>query len=514
MNLNQPDGQRQLAVHPVLFLMLVAVIALVPLWSTDIPPLLDYPQHLARQYVIFRLDHTPVLQQFYRVQWTAIPYLAMDAVVLALSKFLAVDVASKIFVSLTLLLVAIAPLALNLALYGRITPIALLGPLFVHNQTLLLGFVNYVFSAAFAVCLFALWIRFRSGSWRIRIGLFPVLATLLFFSHLLGLLLYGVLAGAYELGAFVARIRDRNNGMRRLRSLLPLSELGSLALQAAVPITIYLVFGPGFSAAGENTYGGLWRKLELLGGLFFNLIQPYAWKLDRALAITLTTLLVLLAAAGRIRFPRRMLWPIGAMVLLVIAMPMELFSGYGTDHRMLLPLGILLAGSVEVRRWSRRGWWLAVVILATLTVTRVVTVTLEWRRATVAYAEYQQAIEVLTDGSKVYYAFGHAGGPSLWPHPRYAYPSLALRDKAVYLPYLFTSIVTVLRYTDDYEPLQRLSAGPVLLNHESPDWPALIDTYDYFVLTDEHLFDMPVPSGLVPVYQGRNVRVYRNPLAG
>jgi len=200
------------------------------------------------------------------------------------------------------------------------------------------------------------------------------------------------------------------------------------------------------------------------------------------------------------------------MALLVIAMPMELFGGYGADHRLLLPLGMLVAGSVRLKSWSRTGWTIAVATLAALVAARVAVITVDWRTANAEYTVYQRAFETLPDGSKIYFAFGHAGEQKIWPHPDYCVPFLALKTKQVYMPYLFTGANSVMHYTPAYEGLQRLSPGSVLKHHISPNWQALLTSYDYALLVNDQLFDTPVPRELVPVFQEGKVRLYRNSL--
>ena len=114
--------------------------------------------------------------------------------------------------------------------------------------------------------------------------------------------------------------------------------------------------------------------------------------------------------------------------------------------------------------------------------------------------------------STVDLAFGHAGEQKIWPHPEYHIPFLALKTKQVYMPYLFTAANIVMRYAPAYENLQRSSKGPVLKNHASPDWQALLTSYDYALLVNDQLFDTPVPGELVPVVQEGKVRLYRNSL--
>ena len=70
-------------------------------------------------------------------------------------------------------------------LLGRITPVALLGLLFVHNDTVTLGFVNYLFAVGLALCIAALWIRLRLETQHgFGCCCFHLLCSLVFFSHL------------------------------------------------------------------------------------------------------------------------------------------------------------------------------------------------------------------------------------------------------------------------------------------------------------------------------------------
>ena len=61
------------------FVATCAVFALTaPLLLTDLPPLGDYLNHLARMYVITQGNTDPVLARMYEVQWGVVPNLAMD----------------------------------------------------------------------------------------------------------------------------------------------------------------------------------------------------------------------------------------------------------------------------------------------------------------------------------------------------------------------------------------------------------------------------------------------------
>lgn len=487
-------------------------VALIPLWSGQIPPLLDYHNHLARQYILAGLTESTHFQQFYFATWHFIPYLAFDAIVQALAVVMPIAVAGKVFLSLLLLSLALAPAALNLALFRRVTPLALLGPLMVHNSTVSLGFVNYLFSIGFALCLLALWIRCRSAGPWLRFGLFTALPLLLFTSHLLGFVIYTLTVGAFEFGDWLSWARNRPKGAplfdkaRRLQAAL-------IAWQAAMPISLYLVLGQRQPSGtfGRNTYGGIERKLDFLLGLFDYLIPPYSWSLDRFAAVAIPAVLLLLMLVRRVHLSGAMAWPLAALLLLFLVMPMEFIGGWGADHRLLVPLGLVLVGSIDVTTTLRRSASLAFGLLAALVVVRVGTVTVEWRKAGAEQQEYVRAFDVLSNGARVFYAFGHAAGQVIGTRPVYHLPLLAVTKKQVYLPYLSVGSAVTLQYQPGVEPLQRLSRGPVLTNRASPNWSAILPAYDYFFLVDEKYFADAVPATLTRVFQGDRVTVYKGP---
>jgi hypothetical protein len=64
----------------------------VPLFSTVLPPLFDYPNHLARLYLL-----TEGGNAFYAVRWAPLPNLAQDLIVPPLAGLMPLELASKLF---------------------------------------------------------------------------------------------------------------------------------------------------------------------------------------------------------------------------------------------------------------------------------------------------------------------------------------------------------------------------------------------------------------------------------
>ena len=88
-----------------------------------------------------------------------------------------------------------------------------------------------------------------------------------------------------------------------------------------------------------------------------------------------------------------------------------------------------------------------------------------------------------------------------------------MANKDVFLPYLFTGNDVPgipLWYQPGYRKLEALSPGPILENGESPNWAAIKDKYDFFILGDERFFREPVPAQLRLLYRGSNYMIYKS----
>src|SRR5579863_3335518 len=87
-----------------IFLVLFALTAL-PVLMVDVPPLFDYPNHLARMYLLGHLPHLPALRAYYVLHWAALPNLAMDLLVPTLAQVMPLDWAAKAFILATFALI-------------------------------------------------------------------------------------------------------------------------------------------------------------------------------------------------------------------------------------------------------------------------------------------------------------------------------------------------------------------------------------------------------------------------
>ncbi len=142
------------------FFLLLAGLLLAPIWLVKYPPLLDYPNHLARAFVLTHL-HDPAVrfQQFYSADWGLYPYLLMDLSLIGLQRLFPVFLAGRIFLSFCVLALPLAAwFFLRQANPGE-NHLALWALLQSHNLFFLYAFLNFYLSIALCFVAVGLWLR-------------------------------------------------------------------------------------------------------------------------------------------------------------------------------------------------------------------------------------------------------------------------------------------------------------------------------------------------------------------
>src|SRR4051794_35152213 len=94
----------------------LCVVLIAPLFVCEIPPLADYPNHLARCFVLASLPTDTELARFYAPYWSVIPTLALDVVAPPLMRILPVHVAGRIMIAASVLLPVLGAVAYGQAL--------------------------------------------------------------------------------------------------------------------------------------------------------------------------------------------------------------------------------------------------------------------------------------------------------------------------------------------------------------------------------------------------------------
>jgi hypothetical protein len=320
--------------------LVVAVVLCVPIWLPSLPPLSDYYNHLARLYIMSHHDAVAEYRQFYVIDWTPSPNLALELVGLPLMAVFSLTVTAKLFLTLAVLLWHLGCTVLARAVHGRLAWRALICSFFVYNQQFLHGYVNFIFSMGLALVVLALWLQSRERWSARRLALVTVLATLAFFAHLSG---FATLAVAVAV-MILARV-------------MATRALDGHAVASAVPLVPgTLVFVLGFLRQAPGGGGLSFAPLTYNLRDSMTLLTGYDPVVDVVSMMVVAVLIGVVVLARQRLAVKRDVFAAGLVLgVLFWVIPSDAASGVEVNVRFvmgavtLLVLGFELAVSARVR---------------------------------------------------------------------------------------------------------------------------------------------------------------------
>jgi hypothetical protein len=322
---------------------------LAPFLVAAIPPLTDYPNHLARYWLIAGGVHEPALAGFYRIDWfNAVTNVGVDRMVAVLAPFASGFTLGHLAVVAAAVLPPLGILALNQALSGRITAWQALFPLAAWSTTLLMGFINFQLGLGLALLFAAvdplarprLWSRLLGPRWArgavvMRIPLGMILAA----DHLFGLLFYAVLLAGLAVGPEpidwpdwgVLLVRLRRAALASAWCLIPLAVI---ATHRALP---------GAEASGRSfdhsiQYNVMPGKLATL----FSVLASYNVFQEMVLALALVVLFLWLRGRRALTAHAGLTLACAGLVVLAIITPSRAAGASWIDRRF--PVMALFCG--------------------------------------------------------------------------------------------------------------------------------------------------------------------------
>jgi hypothetical protein len=303
--------------HVLLAGLVLLALYSVPLFSTVLPPLFDYPNHLARFAVLAAGGN-----QFYELRWAPLPNLAGDIIVPLLARAMPLALAGKLFLVMIFALILGGTAWLNRIVSGKWRFWPLLAAAFLYNLQLRWGFLNYLFGLGIALCGAALWLALEPARIWLRVGASAGVALLCYFSHISAFGVYALIVAGLEMQPGFAEWRGG-----RWRALRRRAEI--LVAQLAVPAVIAVAF---WHPAGQShiVYEGWSRKLEWLFGIFYN----YDPLLDFGCFFLLLALLGTFAVFRRLNVAPRLVPAILLVLLAYLLLPTEMFGAWATDQRL------------------------------------------------------------------------------------------------------------------------------------------------------------------------------------
>jgi hypothetical protein len=396
------------------------VVVSVPLFSTVLPPLFDYPNHLARMHLLGEGGN-----QFYAVHWQPLPNLAEDLIVPPLARVMPLDVASKLFVVAIFGLITGGTLSLNRVATGMWRMWPLIAFLLLYNRMFLWGFLNYLFGVGIALAGTALWLALERERWWLRTLASALAALTCYLSHIAAFGFYALVIIGVELSPAWSELRARRWPALGRR-------IAITGAQFIIPAV--LVFGYWHPPATGISYAAFWRKVDLLFSVFDNYDRAF----DIFCFAMFLGLIGWLAATRRLGLAPRLAWAASLVFACYLLSPSQIYGGSGADHRLPLAIFLLLIAA-SAPKFPNRGTAAAIGVgTVVLLVARLGFIEHVWLRADQVYAADLAGIDMLPQGAKLAVAYP-ASAVNFVPVPEVHLAALAIARRSAFVPTLFAN---------------------------------------------------------------------------
>jgi hypothetical protein len=218
---------RRLSIPREIAFAALSVLAALPVWLVEHPPIQDLPQHLAAIRVLADFGDPELgFERWFETSLGSTQYLAYYLAAIVLSKVFGVVAANRILITAAIVGTPYAMRALLRAL-GRNEDAALLVFPLTWNAHLILGFLNFASAIPLALYGLALAVQLRREPTRARAVGLAAVALVAFLTHVVPFAFFAV--GA----ALVAAGDDLRSTLRRLLPLVPAALAAVIWSQAS-----------------------------------------------------------------------------------------------------------------------------------------------------------------------------------------------------------------------------------------------------------------------------------------
>jgi hypothetical protein len=507
------------------FYAVLLAIALVPVFSFDVLPLGDMPNHLARVFILNNLDADPDLQRYYATEWRFFAFQTTDFILPLLTEAFGLVQGARLFIGATFILLIGGTAALHRAWLGHVGLWPAAATLFLYSFPFALGQISFLFSTGLGLLLFAAWVGTVRRHGVVKILLFSAAGFALLICHFFAFAAYALMVGTFSLAQAWGETDRR-------RRWLDLIEAG---LPFVLPVIVFLL---SFSSSvhGHTFYGDILSKSVAV----LSATLSYGTWPDIVVTVAVIGAVWVLKRRGRLSFAPGMRFPALVLAVTAVAMPRALQGVLGADLRIPCMLAFLLVASSDLALRNRRDALAFCAAVMVVLLFRVTTLSAQWRDFDADYREFRAADVEIERGSRVIVIpfdqdFLAAQEPRL---PYWYVASLAVIDRSIFLPHLYT-IATPLRFTDgraaaptglarsiEWHPtaaafaaadadtidrvgdvMQRLSLWDLVT--KTTDWSDWPEQYDYLIDLDFGKTENPVPKLLTEIRRGSYFTIYR-----
>ncbi len=382
----------------------VCAVLIVPLFLVEIPPLTDYPNHLAREFILSAGRDDPIVSAMYAQRWRIIPNLAIDVVMPAMARIVPLYAAGRIMLGATAVLIVGGAAAYHRAVFRRRSFWPLASGLIAYNGLFLLGFLNFVLSLGLALTGSAAWLAWRDRRPVLTVFAGALISTAIFFTHVFGLVLLFAIVGGFELERLLAV-------WRRGKGALAQAGWTALRLTGFLPPVILSFLSPVAHAGGRVIWRPLPQKLFLLISPFLT----YDGLTGIGIGAVFLGSLYVLFRTGRLAMAPGARWTLALLTAAYLACPFIVDgTGFVADRFPVMMMLVLFAATTPICL-GLPGRGVMVVLLTAAFTVRMAGIAMVWYGHNADLTEMRAVIAPVPPGAKVLIVtVDPADNPAYW----------------------------------------------------------------------------------------------------
>jgi len=422
------------------FLILVAIFVAV----FKFPPILDYPNHYARMWLLAGGINTPPFHEIYAIDWNrTFTNVGIDLAAYWLGPLIGVSLLARGLLFLAIVLPPLGAIALHRRLYGGgyYWQIGIL--YFAWCATLIGGFVNFQIGLGmalfFATADHALQSRNAAAlfGWRLLAGL------LLTVMHLFSLGFYMALVCGLEFSSTTAALKSPRDFLRLCGRLI------AAMLACTLPAICLFLYQPVLPSAG-NSIDAAWNDTPLL--IFANLASAfwsYMLSADMLLLIPFVLVVVNAVCTRRLRLHAGLAVTVIGLLILSCLSPRHVLGTGWISWRF--PIMAALAAMVMVcplPSLPRRQAVLLAAILVAVALGRTIWIGANWWHGEADVVDIRTVLANVPEGAAILpMAHKPANMPTdisaryyAWNEDTFRHlPTLAIPYAHAFVPTVFTA---------------------------------------------------------------------------
>jgi hypothetical protein len=399
-------------------LALLFAFSLIPVLSADMPAMNDYPNHLARMYLLT----TPTVNPFYQISWKLNPYIAMDLIIPQVAHFMNVGTATKLFYIVSQCLIFSGAIAAEYAMKRQHQLAGYTAVAMLYCAPFTLGLLNFEFGLGLALWGFACWLLVQDRTWIVRLACHSIFVVILFLSHFFALGIYGVTVGLYELWHI------HSQGWR-------ITRLAQMALMLATPavIMLALMWSSGASIGGSVFEWSLTWKLASLP-LF---MSAYSLPLSGLCLAVLIIAWLVLRYKNTVVFLAPGKWIATGYLFLYLVMPWQLFDSAYMELRVIVAAILFLPACISFIPKKNWQYYFAAFGMTFVALALTSKVMFVWQAYQPEYAKMKLSFGYIHPNSRILIGDSWNGGSGSGG-PLYLAPTLAVYYAGALVPSFFT----------------------------------------------------------------------------